>query len=105
MRRREFVTLMAGVAAAIASPRTARAQQPRRIDVLMGLTADQLVLETAAFEQVLRSLGWRLGHDVQIDYRWRGEGDRLHAEAAALVASAPDLIVANSTSSLAALKE
>jgi len=105
MRRREFITLMGGAATAIAMPRVARAQQPRRIGVLMSESMAQRAPELVAFEQVLRSLGWRLGNDLQIEYRWRGAGDHVHAEVAALIASAPELIIANTTSVLAAVKQ
>jgi len=103
MRRREVIGLLGGAAAAIAASHAARAQQPRRIGVLMASSVNSQ--DTAAFEQVLRSLGWRPGQGLQIDYHGRSEGDRVHADAANLVASAPDLIVANTTSVLAAVKQ
>jgi len=106
MRRREFITLMGGAATAVAMwPLAARAQQPRRIGVLMSESMAQRAPELVAFEQVLRSLGWRLGNDLQIEYRWRGAGDHVHAEVAAVIASAPELIIANTTSVLAAVKQ
>jgi len=101
MRRREIITLVGSAAAALASPHVTRAQQARRIGVLTSETVG-----IPPFEQVLRGLGWRLGYDLQIDYRMRAEGVAgLNAQAADLVASAPDLIVANSTSVLAVVKQ
>jgi hypothetical protein len=58
----------------------------------------------AAFEQGLRDLRWHEGRNIHIDYRWAADDpDRLHREAAALAAAAPDVILANSTPVLAAL--
>ena len=72
-RRREFITLLGG--AAVAWPLAARAQQPdrmRRIGSLMGLAADDPVAQVriAAFLQGLQELGWTVGRNTQIDYRW-----------------------------------
>ena len=77
MKRRAFITLLGG--AAIAWPLAARAQQPermRRIGVLMNLASDDTEGQArlAAFHQGLQQLGWTVGRDVQIDYRW-GAGD------------------------------
>ena len=73
MRRREFITLLGGAAAAW--PLAARAQQGermRRIGVLMNLTADdpEGQARIAAFLQGLQQLGWTDGRNVRIDYRW-----------------------------------
>ena len=72
-RRREFITLLGGAAAAW--PLAARAQQPervRRIGVLMNLAADdpEGQARLAAFVQGLRQLGWIDGRNVRIDTRW-----------------------------------
>ena len=73
MRRREFITLLGG--AAVAWPLAVRAQQGermRRIGVLMPQTADDQEAQTrvGAFVQALSQLGWTIGHNVRIDYRW-----------------------------------
>ena len=69
VRRRHFITLLGGAAAAW--PLAARAQQPqrvRRIGVLLGTT--QTGPEPVpAFVQELRRLGWTEGRDVRIEYR------------------------------------
>jgi putative tryptophan/tyrosine transport system substrate-binding protein len=75
MKRREFMTLLGGVA--VAWPLAARAQQPermRRIGVLNYLTADDpnSSPRVAAFAQALQGLGWIDGRNIQIDYRWGG---------------------------------
>ena len=72
MKRREFITLLGGAAA---WPLAARAQRPermRRIGVLMNLTADDSVSQDrlTAFVQGLQELGWTVGRNLQIDYRW-----------------------------------
>ena len=80
MRRRDFISLLGGVAA---WPLAARAQQPermRRIGVLMNMGADdpQSPLRLAAFLQGLSELGWIDGRNVRIEYRWgAGEPERL----------------------------
>ena len=99
IRRREFITLLGGAAAAW--PLAARAQQPermRRIGVLMNLAADdpEGQARIAAFLQGLQQLGWTDGRNVRIDTRWAaGDADRSRRYAAELVALAPDVILAS----------
>jgi putative tryptophan/tyrosine transport system substrate-binding protein len=96
MRRREFITLLGGAAAAW--PLTVRAQQGngvRRIGVLSPVAADEPENKAriAAFLLGLRELGWTDGSNVQIVYRWSGSNAAAHRRnAAELVALAPDLI-------------
>ena len=98
MRRREFITLVGETA--LAWPLAARAQQGggrRRIGVLIGQAADDPVTQArnAAFLQGLQELGWRVGGNVQIDYRFAAktvEHSRKHAEE--LVGLTPDVILA-----------
>jgi putative tryptophan/tyrosine transport system substrate-binding protein len=99
MKRREFITLVGGAAAAW--PFVARGQQSerkRRVGVLMGLAADDAEAQDriAAFEQNLQQLGWTNGGNLQIDYR-RGAGatDLTRRYADELVAIAPDVILAS----------
>src|SRR5262245_16378435 len=75
MKRREFITLVGGAAAAW--PLVARAQQPeqvRRIGVLIPLAADDTEgkARLAAFLQGLQQLSWADGRNVRIDTRWAG---------------------------------
>ena len=99
MRRREFITLLGGAAAAW--PLAARAQQGdrmRRIGVLISLAADdrQGKARVAAFVQGLQELGWADGRNVRIDYRWSAvNADITRKYAAELVALAPDVILAS----------
>ena len=99
MKRREFITLIGGAAAAW--PLAARGQQSeqkRRVGVLMGLAAEDTEARDriAAFEQGLQQLGWTNGGNLQIDYR-RGAGatDLTRRYADELVALAPDVILAS----------
>jgi putative tryptophan/tyrosine transport system substrate-binding protein len=108
MRRREFITLLGGAAA---WPLAARAQQPermRRIGVLTSLASDDAEGQAhlAAFHQGLQQLGWTVGRNVQIDYRWgAGNADRIRKFAAELVALAPDVILSAGSPSVAALQQ
>lgn len=106
MKRRAFIAGLGGV---VALPRAAQAQQPgrmRRIGVLLNITADDPEAQTrlAAFAQGLQSLGWTVGQNVRVDYRWGGGSvDAMHKFADQLVALAPDVILAQSTAAVAPL--
>ena len=86
MRRREFIALLGGAAAAW--PLVARAQQPermRRIGVLMSLAADdpEMKARHAAFLQGLQHLGWADGRNLRIDTRsTAGDAERIRRYAA-----------------------
>jgi putative ABC transport system substrate-binding protein len=104
MKRRKFITLLGGAAAAW--PIAASAQQSermRRIGVLVNLPADdpQAQVRNAALLQGLQELGWTVGRNLRIDYRWgAGNADNVRKFAAELVALAPDVILAPGTSTL-----
>jgi len=108
LRRRDFITLLGGAAAAW--PLAARAQQPERIrliGVLMGPgeTDPQAQSEITAFRQGLQALGWT-GRNVRIAYRWaNGEVNRMRTFARELVALQPDAVLAVTTPAVAALVE
>src|SRR5262249_37859920 len=109
MKRREFITLLGGAAAAW--PLAARAQQTdrlRRIGLLMNRSADNPEGQDriAAFHQGLQELGWTVGRNVRIDTRWgEDDADRERKYATELVALAPDIILASGTLSVAALQQ
>ncbi len=107
MKRREFITLLGGGAAAWALAAHAQTKQMRRIGVLMGLVAGDPEAQSrvVAFENGLRELGWVKGRNLSIEYRWAGDGNVLRDHAAELLAVAPDLILANSTPVTVALRE
>jgi putative tryptophan/tyrosine transport system substrate-binding protein len=104
MQRREFITLIGGSAAAW--PLMARAQQRmKRVGVLMTLQADdpETQARLAAFAQGLQQLGWTVGQNVRIDYRWgNGNADALR-NASELVALGPDVILAHSSGAVTAV--
>jgi putative ABC transport system substrate-binding protein len=108
MRRREFITLLGGMA--LTAPRAAFSQatdRTRRIGVLMPLAVDdpEAKARLAAFLDGLQQLGWTDGRNVRIDTRWPGgDADRARKYAAELVALAPDVILASSTTGVAALQ-
>jgi putative ABC transport system substrate-binding protein len=109
MRRRDFISLLGGAAAAW--PAAARAQEPdrmRRIAVLMTNAEDDPEGQTraAALRQGLQALGWTEGQNLSIDWRWsRADVQRVRDYVKEVAALAPDLIVANGTVNLSALKE
>jgi putative tryptophan/tyrosine transport system substrate-binding protein len=107
MRRRNFIALLGGAAAAwpLAAP-AQQAERVRRIGVLMNLAADdpESQRRMTALAQGLQQLGWTDGRNVRIDARWgAGDAERLRKNAAELVALAPDVIVAEGSASLAPL--
>jgi putative ABC transport system substrate-binding protein len=109
MRRREFITLVGGAAAAW--PLVARAQQGermRRIGVLMNRAADnpEGQARLAAFQKALQQLGWSDGRNVRIDIRWGADDvDRERKYAAELVALSPDVILVSGSVSVAAVQQ
>jgi putative tryptophan/tyrosine transport system substrate-binding protein len=111
MRRRDFIVLFGGAAAVAACRDLARAQageRVRRIAVLMSNTENDPEghARAAALRAGLREVGRIEGPSLRIDWRWTG-GDvgRTSTYAAELVALAPDVIIANSSANLAALKQ
>ena len=108
MRRREFITLLGG--AAVAWPLAARAQQPermRRIGVLMTGAADDTEGQArlTGFLQGLQEFGWTAGRNARIDYRWAANDAERRRYAAELVALTPDVILASTSASVAALQQ
>src|SRR5215813_13756622 len=103
MRRREFIALIGGAAA---WPLAARAQRMRRVGWLTSLAADDPVPQgyIAALLQGLQELGWSVGRNVRIDYRWGAANAELKRRyAAELTALSPDVIVTTGDSNTAAL--
>ena len=108
LKRREFITLLGGAAAAW--PLAARAQQPermRRIGVLMGYAESDPEGQAyvAAFREGLQKLGWTEGRNIRIDTRWAtpDDAESMQRFAKELVALQPDLILSHSTPTTAAL--
>jgi putative tryptophan/tyrosine transport system substrate-binding protein len=108
MRRRDFIKVIVGSAAAW--PLTVRAQQPervRRIGMLGSLAEDDPEMQPrlATFRQELEKLGWSEGRNVSIEYRVApGGAGQEQVRAKELVALQPDVIVTNNTPGTAALQ-
>jgi putative tryptophan/tyrosine transport system substrate-binding protein len=108
MRRREFIKAIAGPA--VAWPFAAQAQQVgrmRRLGVMKsaGEHDAESLPRKAALEEALQKLGWAVGRNLQIDYRWaNGDVAKMPGIARELVELAPDVILAPSNPCLAALQ-
>src|SRR3954454_2733461 len=105
MKRREFVSLVAGT---VAWPCLARgadnAERVRRIGVLLGNTEGdpQSVAGMSGFRQAMQELGWTEGRNLQIDLRWgRAEPERMKILAQELIEQRPDILFASTTPAVA----
>jgi putative ABC transport system substrate-binding protein len=109
MRRREFITLIGGLAVAL--PLAARAQRSsvmRRMGVLTALAESdpEAQLRMAALRQGLQSFGWMEGSNIHIDYRWPGgSAERMRTSAADIVGMSPEVIFAGNSTAAFALKQ
>jgi putative tryptophan/tyrosine transport system substrate-binding protein len=107
MRRREFTTLLSGMA--MAWPLLAGAQQPeriRRIGMLLPSTSDdaEYQVRQATFLEALRQLGWSNGRNLLIDTRWAaGDVNLIRKYAAELIALAPDVILTSGSATMGPL--
>jgi putative tryptophan/tyrosine transport system substrate-binding protein len=101
MKRREFISLIGGSAAAW--PLAVRAQQPerlRRIGVLIGFAESDPAVQSwlGAFRGTLAKLGWTEGSNLRIEVRWAGDDpDRMKTFAKDLVDLRPDAILSVTT--------
>jgi putative ABC transport system substrate-binding protein len=101
MKRRAFIRLLGGAAAAW--PLAARTQQPdqvRRIGVLMDYAESDAAAQSwlAAFRGTLAKLGWTEGNNLQIEIRWgAGNADKIRTLAKELVDLRPDAILSQTT--------
>ncbi|MGA7808305.1 ABC transporter substrate-binding protein [Bradyrhizobium sp.] len=107
MRRREFLALASGTAATWPLAASAQSERMRRICVLMGLAendpAQPLIIAT--FNKALADLGWRVGQNVRIEYRWGGgDVEKIQIAARIFAEQAPDVIVGHTAPVVAALK-
>ena len=108
MNRREFITLLGGTVASW--PVAGRAQQPERV-LRIGVLSIRAASDVdwraniKVFQHRLQELGWTDGRNVQINYRGAaGNVERLNTLAKELAGLAPDLLLATSTPTLAALQ-
>src|SRR5262245_11640680 len=103
MRRREFISVLGGAAAAW--PLAARAQQAepvRRLGILMAVSEIDADARKGIgiLQERLQKLGWKDGNNIRIDYRWgNGDPDRIQELAQELVELPPDVLVGHSTPS------
>jgi putative ABC transport system substrate-binding protein len=108
LKRRDFITLLGGAAAAW--PLTARAQQGdrvRRIGVLIPYDGNnhEGKRRVSAFTQALAGLGWTDGRNVRMDLRWAGgDSNRMPGLAQELVGLQPDIIVTDTTPATVAVQ-
>jgi putative ABC transport system substrate-binding protein len=107
MRRREFIKVLAGSAAAW--PLAVRAQQPermKRVGVLMGLAEDDpdAKARLSGLQQALERLGWFDGRNVRIDYRYAPAGTQAQVLAKELIALQPDVVLSQSSPATSALQ-
>jgi putative ABC transport system substrate-binding protein len=108
MKRREFITLLGG--AVVTWPLAARAQQGermRRVSVLLplGEKDSEAIGRVKAFRLGMRDLGWIGGRNVQIEIRFAGSNlESINEHVAELIRLAPDVIVANTSAVVAALR-
>jgi putative ABC transport system substrate-binding protein len=107
VRRRDFITLLGGAAAAWSFAARAEPQVgPRRIGALMLYNQDSSEIQRllAAFHERLGKLGWTQGQTIKFEYRWVGADPALMQQGAKeLVALQPDLIVSSSSPTTAVL--
>ena len=107
LKRREFIALLGGAAALPIAARAQQRERMRRIGALMAQAADDPTspVRVAAFAQGLQELGWLVGSNVWIDYRWAtSDADRAHY-AAELVALTPAVILATSGATVGTLQQ
>jgi putative tryptophan/tyrosine transport system substrate-binding protein len=110
--RRKVIAAFGGTAVAwpLSWLMAACARQPelvRRIGALMPFSADdqEAQARNTAFLRGLRELGWTVGRDVRIHFRWgTGDPDRNRRNAAELVALAPDVILATGNQTLGSMQ-
>jgi putative ABC transport system substrate-binding protein len=109
MRRRDFIKVNAGSAAAW--PLAARAQQVRGMPTVGVLTATvesdaESQTRITAFRQSFERLGWKDGQSVHVEYRWgAGKTDLIEQYAHEIVTLNPEVILASGTPVVAALQK
>ncbi|HXZ21308.1 MAG TPA: ABC transporter substrate-binding protein [Pseudolabrys sp.] len=106
MRRREFITILAGATAYPFAVSAQQGPQMRRVGVLVGgaETDPEMATRVATFVQSLQHSGWIVGQNIAIEYRWAGDNnDSIRKSAAELVALNPDVILSHTSVGLESL--
>jgi putative ABC transport system substrate-binding protein len=107
MNRRDLLSLLGGAAAWPVLARAQRARVVGHVGVLMSVVEDDRggLAEVEALRQGLTELGWVEGRNLNIEFRWPGgDLDRAQAMAMELVELKPDVLLARSSPTTAALK-
>ncbi|MGB7937015.1 MAG: ABC transporter substrate binding protein, partial [Pseudolabrys sp.] len=107
MRRRDFITLLGGAATWPVAARAQKPEQMRRVSVLVGLDEKDAEAQrrAKAFRLGMRDLGWIEGRNVQIEIRFTESNlESINKHVAEVTRLAPDIVVANSTPVIAALR-
>jgi len=108
MKRREFITLVGGATAAWpVAARAQRSDRMRTVSMLLGLAEKdpEAINRVKAFRLGMRDLGWIEGRNVRIEYRFAGTNlESINKNVAEVVRLAPDVIVANITAVMVALR-
>jgi ABC-type uncharacterized transport system substrate-binding protein len=105
LKRREFITLLGGVALCPAAARAEKGNGIRRVGVIMGFAENDEVWQAylASFRQGLQELGWTDGRNIRFDHRFTGESEeRMLAMAEEVVALQPDVILVSTNSVVSA---
>jgi putative tryptophan/tyrosine transport system substrate-binding protein len=107
MNRRAFITLLGGAAAWPVAARAQQGERMRRIGALMWQAEDDpdRGVRVAALAQGLQQLGWTIGGNMRIDYRWATTDVERNRYAAELVALKPDVLFATSGATVGALQQ
>jgi putative tryptophan/tyrosine transport system substrate-binding protein len=106
LHRRDFITLLGGAAAWPVAARGQQAEPIRRIAMLSGLAASdpEAQARVTAFQQGLKELGWNVGRNLQIDFRWSiGDPAEMQSVAKELLERKPELIIGMTTPAVTAL--
>jgi ABC-type uncharacterized transport system substrate-binding protein len=108
LKRREFMTLLGGAAAAWPIAARAQPERMRRVGALLNLAADDPMgqARVAAFVQGLQAAGWSEDRNVRIDTRWAAADPGNYPKyAAELIAFGPDVVLASTTAAVAQLQQ
>ena len=106
LKRREFILLLGGAAAWPLAARAQQGERMRSVGVLTPFAAHNTEGQNrvTAFAQALQQLGWSVGQNARLHYRWGdGTSATMQKYAAELVALAPDVILADSSAALSPL--
>jgi putative ABC transport system substrate-binding protein len=106
LKRRQFITILAGTTAWPIAARGQQRERMRNIGMLLSGTSDDADFQAwiGAFHQGLARSGWIIGRNVRIDARWAGaKAEDIRKRAQELVALAPDVILAPGSAELGPL--